>query len=92
MAIRHSRIVVLALLGAALQGCSSTPRFNDNFGVSVRANLAAQVIDPAAAANGNPAVGVDGAAARAAHERYERSFKETDQSASQPMVGGGGVK
>jgi type IV pilus biogenesis protein CpaD/CtpE len=92
MAIGYSRIVLLVLLGAALQGCSSAPRFNKKFGASVRANLAAQVIDPAAAANGNPAVGVDGAAALAAHERYARSFKEKDQSANQSMVGGSGVK
>jgi type IV pilus biogenesis protein CpaD/CtpE len=92
MVIRHSRIVVLVLLGAALQGCSSTPRFNDNFGAAVRGNLAAQVIDPAAAANGNAVVGVDGAAAHAAHERYVRSFKEADQRADQPMLGRSGVK
>jgi type IV pilus biogenesis protein CpaD/CtpE len=92
MAIRHSRIVVLVLLAAALQGCSSAPRFNDSFGLALRANLAAQVIDPAASANANPAIGVDGAAARAAHERYVHSFKETDQSAKQPMIGGSGVK
>lgn len=92
MVIRHSRIVILALLGVALQGCSSTPRFNDNFGASVRANLAAQALNPAAAANTDPVTGVDGAAARAAHERYERSFKEADQRADQPMVGRSSIK
>jgi len=92
MAIRRNRLVVLVLLGGALQGCSSTPRFNDHFGVSVRANLAAQVIDPAAAASSNPATGVDGPAARAAQERYQRSFKESDPNANQPMVGGSSIK
>jgi hypothetical protein len=53
----------------------------------VHANLAAQVLDPAAAVNTNPAAGVDGAAARAAQERYQRSFKEPDNNDSQPMVG-----
>lgn len=92
MAIRSNQLMLLALLGVTLQGCSSTPRFNDHFGASVRANLAAQVIDPAAAANTSPASGVDGAAARAAHERYQRSFKETDASAASPLVGGNSLK
>jgi type IV pilus biogenesis protein CpaD/CtpE len=80
------------MLGVLLQGCSSTPRFNDHFGASVRANLAAQVIEPAAAANTNPVHGVDGTAALAAQERYQRSFKETDPGASQPLITVGRAK
>jgi hypothetical protein len=34
---------------------------------------------------------VDGTAALAARERYQRSFKETDH-ASQSLIGGGGAK
>jgi outer membrane murein-binding lipoprotein Lpp len=94
MAITRKRLAAAAavLTGLLLQGCSATPRFDDQFGASVRANLAAQVIDPAAAANANPVSGVDGTAALAARERYQRSFKETDRTASQPMMGGGGAK
>ncbi len=73
----------LALL--ALAGCSSTPRFDRHFGESVRANLAAQVINPAAAANTDPAGGVDGNAARGAQERYEKSFAQPDP-APVPLV------
>jgi type IV pilus biogenesis protein CpaD/CtpE len=86
MSIRRNPILLVTILGALLQGCSSTPRFNGQFGDSVRANLAAQVIAPAAAINTNPANGVDGAAALAAQERYQRSFKEKDPSASQPLI------
>ena len=94
MAITRNRLAAAAavLAGLLLQGCSATPYFEDQFGASVRANLAAQVIDPAAAANANPASGVDGAAALAARERYQRSFTEADHNASQPMVGGGRTK
>jgi type IV pilus biogenesis protein CpaD/CtpE len=93
MANRCKQIVLVALLGAALQGCSTTPRFNKHFGDSVRANLSAQVINPAAAANADPVSGVDGAAARAAHERYQRSFVETDHpNANQSLVTGSGSK
>lgn len=65
-----------------LQGCSGAPRFEKNFGNTVRANLAAQTIDPRGAANTNPAMGIDGAAARAAHERYQLSFVQPDSAKS----------
>jgi type IV pilus biogenesis protein CpaD/CtpE len=86
MSIRRHPLLLAAALLALLQGCSSTPRFNDNFGASVRSNLAAQVLDPAAAANTNPVHGVDGPAALAAQERYQRSFKERDPAANQPLI------
>ena len=70
-----NRICRLAALALALAGCaSSTPQWDARFGDSVRAALAAQAIDPAAARNRNPVAGLDGKAARAALERYEHSF------------------
>lgn len=75
-------IVTLLLL----QGCSNAPRFEKNFGTAVRANLAAQTVDPRAAANTNPAHGIDGPAARAAHERYQQSFTQPDRVASAPLL------
>jgi type IV pilus biogenesis protein CpaD/CtpE len=86
MSFQRHPLLLAAILGGLLHGCSSTPRFNDHFGASVRANLAAQVIEPAAAANTNPVHGVDGTAALAAQERYQRSFKENDPSANQPLI------
>jgi hypothetical protein len=88
MSITRNSFLLVSLLGTLLQGCSSTPRFNDNFGASVRANLAAQVIDPAAAANADPVSGMDGAAARAAQERYQRSFNR-HQFRQQPAMTAG---
>ena len=75
------------ILAALLQGCSTTPRFNEHFGDSVRANLAAQVIDPAAARNADPVAGIDGAAARASHERYQRSFQQAESGMDKSLVG-----
>ncbi|MGJ9418417.1 hypothetical protein ACHAC9_11725 [Massilia sp. CMS3.1] len=75
---------IVALL--LLQGCSTAPRFEKNFGASVRANLAAQTVDPRAAANTNPASGIDGPAARAAHERYQRSFVHPGGEGSAPLL------
>ena len=91
MSITRYRPVFLALFGACLaasSGCSTTPRFNDSFGDSVRANLSAQVLDPLSAANANPTLWIDGVAARATQERYQRSFKEPDSGNDQPLVGG----
>jgi type IV pilus biogenesis protein CpaD/CtpE len=69
-----------------LQGCvATTPKWDRQFGDTVRANLAAQVLDPAAAANPNPAAGIDGRAAVTAHERYQRSFAEP-RSNTQPAL------
>lgn len=75
---------IVALL--LLQGCSTAPRFEKNFGAAVRANLAAQTIDPRAAANTNPASGIDGAAARAAHERYQRSFAQPESATTGALL------
>jgi type IV pilus biogenesis protein CpaD/CtpE len=85
LTLQPSLLLVL-IVAATLAGCSSTPRFNDNFGTAVRSNLSAQVINPAAAANANPAVGVDGTAARAAQERYQRSFKDSDTGAERSLI------
>lgn len=83
MTTRTIAAIVALLL---LQGCSTTPRFQKNFGAAVRANLAAQTIDPRGAANANPATGIDGPAARAAQERYQQSFIHPDSAASAPLL------
>jgi len=49
-----TRTVACIAVFVLLQGCSTAPRFEKNFGVSVRANLAAQTVDPRGAANANP--------------------------------------
>jgi type IV pilus biogenesis protein CpaD/CtpE len=78
----------VALAGMLLYGCSTTPRFNNNFGTSVRANMAAQVLDPAAAANTNPAAGMEGGAAAIAHGRYQDSFKEPEKPIKGLVISG----
>ncbi|MFC5510974.1 hypothetical protein ACFPOU_07535 [Massilia jejuensis] len=83
MTTRTIAAIVALLL---LQGCSSAPRFEKHFGASVRANLAAQTVDPHAAANTNPASGIDGPAALAAHERYQQSFVQPDSGAKAPLL------
>jgi type IV pilus biogenesis protein CpaD/CtpE len=89
MAIRYERIACAALAGMLLYGCSTTPRFNENFGTSVRANAAAQVLDPAAAANTNPAAGMEGSVAVIAHGRYQDSFKATEPPIKSLIINNG---
>jgi hypothetical protein len=90
MSIRRNRLILAVLLGTALLGCSSSPRFNREFGTSVRANLSAQTFDPAAAAKASPPIEMDGQTARVIHERYQRSFKEPAPSSTQGMIGANG--
>ena len=71
-AIRGAAVLALAL---AAGGCASTtPRYDAQFGDSVRSTMASQVADPAAVRNTNPVSGLDGPAARAAQANYEGSF------------------
>jgi hypothetical protein len=76
----------VVLLALALQGCRTSPRIDDHFGEAVRANLAAQTLHPQASNNTNPAAGVDGHAARAALQRYQKSFEQTEQQAAPGIV------
>jgi len=73
-------------------GCSTAPRFDRNFGESVRANLAAQTIAPQNAANANPALGIDGPAARGAQVRYQRSFAQPEPEPAPVIKIVGGVQ
>lgn len=83
----------LALLGAGLQGCAqTTPQWDQQFGMATRANLAAQVIDPAAAANRNPAAGIDGRAAKNAHDRYQSSFVQPESAPPALIISSGSAR
>lgn len=89
----RSTAVALGLACACLQGCvNSTPNWDRQFGAATRANLAAQVLDPAASANDNPAVGVDGRAAKGAHDRYQRSFAQPESAPPTLIINAGSAR
>lgn len=70
------RILVAAALALQLSACAvTTPQADARFGQSLRATLAAQVIDPAAARDARPVNGLDGRAATSALTHYEHSFE-----------------
>ena len=80
----------LAVLSAVLAGCAPVaPRWESSFGTSVRASVAAQVADPAAARNTNPVNGLDGRAADGVQSGYERSFALPVAHASAMISGSG---
>lgn len=69
------RLTLATACSAALNGCmTSTPVWDRTFGDSVKTITAMQVLNPAASANADPVVGVDGTAATAAQQNYGKSF------------------
>jgi hypothetical protein len=82
--------LALALAGL-LAGCAApTPQFDARFGDAVRSARAQQVVNPGAAANTDPVRGLDGQSARAALERYQKSFAAPAAQGGQSLLGGGG--
>lgn len=81
------RALPALLLAAGLSGCMhTTPEWDRQFGNATRANLAAQTLDPAASANRHSATGMDGRAAKGAHERYQRSFAQPESAVPAPLI------
>ena len=85
--------ILSLLLAGLLGGCvSTTPQWDTQFGDATRSNLAIQVLDPAASANRNPALGVDGRAAKGAHDRYQRSFAQPENTTQPLIINAGGAR
>lgn len=82
------RAAALIAVAAALAGCApSTPHWDSSFGNSVRASVAAQVIDPAAVRNTNPVSGLDTQAALGIAGQYGASYAKP-ATAPAPMTTG----
>ena len=85
---RRAAATLLALLAAALSGCASTsPQADRHFGGAVRAAIASQTLDPAAARNTSPVNGMDGTSAVDAYMLYGTGFAKKSE-ALPPLVGG----
>jgi hypothetical protein len=68
------RLAALALL-TALAGCSTTPQLDLQFGLAAKATLQQQILHPGTPTSQSVA-GIDGAAAKSAHDNYQKSFKD----------------
>jgi hypothetical protein len=75
------------LAAATLSACAdtalthSTPDWDSRFGANTRTAFAQQIINPGAARNAAPVTGMDGRAAQAGYERYQRTFSDTKPQA-----------
>ncbi|MEN2470366.1 hypothetical protein D1006_37960 [Burkholderia stabilis] len=82
------RAALAVPLAFALAGCmSSTPVWDTRFGESVRAVMQAQIIDPHAAEHATAPAVVNGGAATAALDNYDKSFKQVDPPANAFVIG-----
>lgn len=90
------RVAALACtaLGLLLGACSSvqmptvTPQLDSTFGEAVRQARAVQTVDPDAGRKAGPVTGIDGEAARAAMDEYQKGFKEPPRTFNILGVGG----
>jgi hypothetical protein len=81
--VRAVRPMLAASLALPIAACmSSTPRWDAQFGDSVRLTLSQQIRDPEAGNNAKAPDGVDGRAATEALERYHKSFRDPQPQSS----------
>ena len=77
-----------ALLFALMGGCASrTPYLDTQFGKSVRLLNAQQTINPNAAANTDPVLGLDGKAALNGYGDYQKSYAKPEPQGSTFTIG-----
>ena len=75
------------LLAAALAGCAAqTPRLDSRFGYAVAAARMQQSLTPTAAPQ-QPVNGLDGKAAKAGYDAYQKSFQEPAPQAGALTIG-----
>jgi len=68
-------LLAIVPLAACVQ---TTPRWDSQFGQSVRTAIASQTMRADAGANRDPVVGIDGKAALGAQQRYEKGFAQPE--------------
>lgn len=79
---------LLLVLVGGLTGCASrTPYFDAQFGKSVRLLNAQQTINPNAAANTDPVLGLDGKAAASGYAEYQNSYSKPKPPSSTFTIG-----
>lgn len=83
--------LLCTLLAVAASGCQSlSPQLDSQFGQAVTLMQRQQVINPQAASNTNPVLGLDGRAARSGYAQYQKSFAAPEPQPQAFTIGIGG--
>lgn len=69
------KMIVLGCAALSIGGCTTRYAAEEGFGDTVRAARAQQIVNPDASRNTVAAKGVDGPAAKATIDRYQKSFE-----------------
>ena len=78
------------LLPLGLAACMSpSPHVDRNLGRSVTDMRSAQILNPSADRNMVPPLGMDGGAAKAAYDQYQKSFKAPEKNSNTFLIGVG---
>lgn len=86
------RWALLAACGLLPACVSTTPDWDGNFGVAARGTLARQVMHPDAGGNADPVAGMDGRAASAGYEQYQKAYAEPPKQPATFTIGVSGSK
>jgi pectin methylesterase-like acyl-CoA thioesterase len=86
-----ARVAAALAAGVVLTACSSTatPQLDAAFGLAVREARHLQTLYPQASSNTDAVLGIDGAAAASAQQRYQDSFQKPVQTFNTHNIGGG---
>ena len=80
-------IILAALL--TLTACGTSPRLDQQFGLSVRQLQAQQTLNPHAYANRSPVNGLDAQAAAAAYQNYQQAMSTKEDQSNAFSIGVG---
>lgn len=72
-------LLILGVWLLALGGCAGPTALEEDYGRSVRNNVAQQLINPRAGLDTTPATGIDPKAAANSMETYNKSFKADEK-------------
>ncbi len=84
-------VVIIGLIAWAfwLSGCASSSRIEMDYGTSYKLSKMNQIFNPDAEKNLKPVEGIDGHAAQAALDNYQKSFGKTAPGAPPSSFGTG---
>lgn len=86
---RPAQLFAGLMAAVLVSGCASvTPVLDARFGDAVRQARVSQTLNPAASANRDPVLGLDGASGAAAQERYRESFRTPPRAFEILNIGG----